>query len=308
MSKKKWDFLDIPDMSGKIIIVTGANCGLGFEATRYLALKNAKVIMAVRSLDKGNDSKKTILEEYPKAKLDVMLLDLADLKSVNDFAINFKKKYKKLDVLMNNAGVMMCPYSKTKDGFEMQFGINHLGHFALTGLLLDVLKKTKNSRIVNVSSIAHRFGKMDFSNLMFEKGNYNSIKSYGRSKLANLLFTYELQRKLEKNKLDIIAVAAHPGSSSTNLTRHIETGFFIKHIKPLVMSLYSQTARIGTLPQVRAAVDKNVKGGDYFGPKGFMETKGYPIKVKSNKRSHSLEDAKKLWEISEKLTNVKYTF
>jgi NAD(P)-dependent dehydrogenase (short-subunit alcohol dehydrogenase family) len=181
-----------------------------------------------------------------------------------------------------------------------------LGHFALTGLLLPVLKNTPKSRVVNVSSMAHKQGKMDFSNLLFEKGNgYSPIKAYGRSKLANLLFTYELQRYFETNKINSISVAAHPGVSQTNLARHLEDKLFFKILYP-IFKIMTQDAAAGALPQIRASVDPHVKPGEYYGPSGFNEMKGHPVKVQSNDRSHNLEDARKLWEVSEKLTGVKF--
>jgi NAD(P)-dependent dehydrogenase (short-subunit alcohol dehydrogenase family) len=306
--KNRWTFNNIPDLSGKTIIVTGGNCGLGYEAVKAFAAKGAKVILACRSVGKGKAAKEEIIEKYPKAKIDVMKLDLADLKSVREFAAEFKKKYKRLDVLLNNAGVMMCPYGKTKDGLEMQLGTNHFGHYALTGLLLDHLKKTPKSRIVNVSSMGHRFGSMDFDNLMFEKGKYDPMRAYGRSKLANLLFTYELQRRLDAHKSGIIAMAAHPGGSATNLGRHLEKNFFLRMLKPIAFGMLAQPASIGALPEIRASVDPDVKGGEYYGPEGFKELRGYPIRVESNQASHNVEDAGKLWKLSEELTGVRFRF
>ena len=304
---RKWDFNDIPDLKGKTIIVTGGNSGLGFEAVKAFAQKNAVVILASRSLERGEAAKKEIIADYQNSDISVMKLDLADLSSVQGFASKFKKNYSKLDVLLNNAGIMWCPYSKTKDGFESQMGVNHFGHYALTGLLLDRLKKSSGSRVVNVSSLGHRRGVMDFDNLLFEKGGYSPTQAYFNSKLANLLFTYELQRKFEKNALDIISVAAHPGGSATNLSRHVEKRLVFRLLKPLFL-LLAQSAAIGTLPEVRASVDANVKGGEYYGPRGFNEMGGYPILVESIPASHSIEDARKLWELSEKLTKVKYDF
>jgi NAD(P)-dependent dehydrogenase (short-subunit alcohol dehydrogenase family) len=202
---------------------------------------------------------------------------------------------------------MWCPYNKTKDGFESQMGTNHFGHFALTGLLLDLLKKTEDARIVNVSSLGHRNGELDFNNLLFENGGYKPTQAYYNSKLANLLFTYELQRKFETHDLDIISVAAHPGGSATNLMRYVEKKLWFRILKPLLYIL-AQSASMGTLPEVRASVDPNVKGGEYYGPGGRREFKGYPVRVESNGVSHNKEDAKKLWEVSERLTKIKYNF
>lgn len=307
MKNRNWNFNDIPDLTGKMMIVTGGNSGLGYEAVKAFSRKNAKVILASRSLERGEIAKQSISAEFPDVKIDVMKLDLADLDSVHDFASSFKTKHKKLDVLLNNAGIMWCPYNETKDGFESQMGINHLGHFALTGLLLDLLKTTKGARVVNVSSLGHRRAELDLDNFLFEKGGYKPTLAYFNSKLANLLFTYELQRKFEKHDLDTISVAAHPGGSATNLSRYVEEKIWFRALEPLFY-LLAQSAATGTLPEVRASVDQNVKGGEYYGPRGFGEMRGYPVLVKSTKESHSLEDAKTLWRISEKLTGINYDF
>jgi len=302
----KWTLDNVGDLNGKVIVVTGGNSGLGYESVKAFAMKGAEVIMASRSLENGEQAREEILEDISKGHIKVMQLDLGDLESVKSFAEGFKKEYKRLDVLLNNAGIMMNPYFKTKDGFEAQFGINHLGHFALTGLLFDLLLKTKGSRIVNVSSGAHKSGKMDFTNLQFENGEgYGPMKAYGRSKLSNLLFTYELQRKLESSGKNTIAVAAHPGVALTNLMRHLEKRFLIRILIPLFKGM-TQHQSIGALPQIRASVDPGVKGGEYYGPDGKGERKGYPVLVPSNEASHSIEDAAKLWEESEKLTGVKF--
>jgi NAD(P)-dependent dehydrogenase (short-subunit alcohol dehydrogenase family) len=201
---------------------------------------------------------------------------------------------------------MMVPYGKTKDGFEKQFGTNHLGHFALTGLLIDLLLKTPGSRVVNISSNAHQFGEMNFSNMMNEDGEgYSSQKAYGRSKLANLLFTYGLQRRFNALEVDTIALAAHPGISNTNIAAHIFKRWRLRILQPL-MGLMLQSAAMGALPGIRAAVDPQVKGGEYFGPDGSRERSGYPVVVLSNESSYNLENALQLWEISEKLTGVSY--
>ena len=241
-----------------------------------------------------------------KGNISVLPLDLMDFSSIKSFTEKFQQKYKRLDVLLNNAGIMTTPYFLTKDGLEAQMGTNHFGHFALTGLLFNLLKNTPASRIVNVSSMAHKQGKMDFSNLLFENGvGYSPIKSYGRSKLANLLFTYELQRRMAAKGIKTIAVAAHPGVSNTNLARYLEDKLMFKILMPL-MSPFIQEQDMGALPQIRASVDENVKVGEYYGPDGFNEMKGFPVLVKSNAALHNLEDAKKLWEVSEKITGVKF--
>ena len=304
MEKMKWTKSNIPDLTGKVIIVTGGNSGLGYESVKAFAEKGAEVIMTSRSIEKGEAAKKTIGDV--KGKIVVMPLDLMDLAYIQSFATDFSKKYKRLDVLLNNAGIMTTPYFLTKDGLEAQNGTNHFGHFALTGLLFSLLKNTPASRIVNVSSMAHKQGKMDFSNLLYENGKgYSPMKSYGRSKLSNLLFTYELQRRIEAEGIKCIAVAAHPGVSSTNLFQYLEEKMIFKIFKPL-MSPFIQEQEMGALPQIRASVDEHVKGGEYYGPDGFNEMKGFPVLVQSNAASHNLEDARKLWEVSEKLTGVSF--
>ncbi len=306
MNTIDWKLENMPDLSGKIIVVTGGNSGLGFEAEKAFATKNAKVIMACRSVDKGEKAKEQILAQNSNGLITVLPLDLTDLSSIHNFVLQFKKQFKQLDILLNNAGIMMVPYGLTKDGFELQMGTNHLGHFALTGLLLDVLKSTPTSRVVNVSSMAHKSGQMDFENLLFENGkDYSPIKAYGRSKLSNLLFTYELQRFFEKNKIDTVAIAAHPGVSDTNLFVHAAPKWAMNLLRPLFL-LMIQPASMGVLPEIRAAVDHNAKGGEYYGPNGKREVKGFPVLVQSNAASHDKESARKLWEISEKLTGVNF--
>ena len=264
--------------------------------------------MACRSLDKANEALTTILKERKEADVITMALDLASLDSVKAFATAFKKKYKRLDVLMNNAGIMTTPYGKTEDGFEQQLGVNHIGHFALTGLLLDVIKATPKARIVNISSNAHKFGGMHFDNLMFEDGKgYKPMKAYAQSKTANLLFTYELQRKIDSAGLDIMVLAAHPGASNTNLSRHMEKRVAFKLFGKIASGIM-QNAYDGTLPGVRACLDELATGAMYFGPSGRGEMKGKPVVVQSNKASHNEQDAKKLWKISLELTGVTFDF
>ena len=301
-----WTIWNMPDLTGKIIIVTGANSGIGYEAAKEFARKGAQVILACRSMDKAEAALVAIQAELPTAQAEIMPLDLASQASVRQFAAAFKAKYDQLDILVNNAGIMMVPYATTEDGFESQFATNHLGHFALTGLLIDLLLKTPASRVVNVSSTGHRMGKMDFDNLLYEDGNgYSPAGAYGRSKLANLLFTYELQRRFEAVGADAMATAAHPGTSSTNLTGHMADRWYFKLGQPLFEQMV-QDADMGALPTIRAAVDPQAKGGDYYGPKGFMEQGGYPVLVQSNDASHNLADAKRLWEVSEVLTGVTF--
>jgi NAD(P)-dependent dehydrogenase (short-subunit alcohol dehydrogenase family) len=302
-----WTTDNIPDLTGKVIVVTGANSGLGFEAAKEFARKGAQTVLACRDIDKAQAALAQIQEEVPNAPAEIMQLNLASLQSVHQFAEAFIEKYDRLDVLLNNAGIMMAPYGKTEDGFERQSGINHLGHFALTGLLIDLLRKTPGSRVVNVSSGGHRFGEMDFDNLMYEDGKgYSPTRAYGRSKLANLLFTYELQRYFEATGANAIAVAAHPGSANTNLDRYIKGKWYIRLLRPVLNLIMVQSAAMGALPSMRAAVDPDVIGGQYYGPGGFMEQRGYPVVVKSNEASHNEADARQLWRVSEELTSVRY--
>jgi len=304
---KNWTVNDIPDLSGKTAIVTGANSGIGFEAAKEFARKGAEVILACRSMEKGERAVSAIHAEIPNAKLKPMVLNLDSLASVRHFVDEFKVAYSRLDVLLNNAGIMMVPYGKTEDGFERQLGVNHLGHFALTGLLFDVLLKTQQARVVNVSSNAHRFGELDFDDLMFDDEEaYTPMKAYGNSKLANLLFTYEMQRRLDSKKSDVIAVAAHPGIAVTNLVNHLAPHPLLIKLVMRLSWWMLQSAAMGALPSIRAAVDPDVVGGQYFGPDGKKEQKGYPVVVPSNEASHNEADARKLWEVSEKLTSVSY--
>jgi NAD(P)-dependent dehydrogenase (short-subunit alcohol dehydrogenase family) len=295
---KKWTSANVPDLNGKIVLITGANSGLGFQEAKAIADKRATVIMGCRDMAKGEDAEKKILKTNPKAKLVLMQLNLASLKSIRSFAGEFKKRYKRLDILINNAGVMVPPYGTTEDGFELQIGTNHFGHFALTGLLLDVVLHTPKSRVVSVSSVAHRMGTINFDDLNSKK-KYSKWSAYGQSKLANLLFIYELERRLRSAKADAIAVAAHPGYSNTNLQR--TTGFF-SAFNPIL----AQPAGMGALPVLYAATEEHVQGGDFYGPDGFLEMRGYPKKTSSNTKSYDTTVAKKLWELSEKVTGVKY--
>jgi len=307
MATNNWTIADIPDLNGKTVIVTGGNSGIGFESVKAFALKGASVIIACRSVKKGEEAKKQIIKFLPKADVTVMELDLADLNSVRNFATNFKKEHSRLDVLLNNAGIMMVPYGLTKDGFEKQMGTNHLGHFALTGLLLEVLKKTPGSRVVNVSSMAHAGGEMDFANLLYENGKgYSSTKAYSRSKLSNLLFTYELQRFFESKNINCISLVAHPGFAETNLVNHLTKTWFFRFIKPLIF-IMAQPASMGALPLIRASVDPEAKANEFYGPDGKRQMKGYPVVVQPKPKAYNKDNARKLWEESEKLTSVIYS-
>ncbi len=294
-----WTMEQMPDMTGKGVIVTGANSGLGYETARMFAAKNATVIMACRTTAKGDDAAQQIRAEFPQARLTVMALDLANLASVREFADAFMAQHDRLDVLVNNAGVMALPERyETADGFEMQMGTNHLGHFALTGLLMGVLCNTPGARVVSVSSGAHRMGKIDFENLNSEN-SYGKWRAYGASKLANLLFIKELQRRLAAAGVDAQAMAAHPGYSATNLQRH--SGLF-----SFLNSYVAQDMRMGALPTMYAATVDTLAGGSYVGPDGFMEMRGYPKVVRASKAANNADVARQLWAVSEQLTGVTY--
>lgn len=308
MSKNKWTTDNIPDLSGKTIIVTGGSSGLGFESVKAFANKGADVIIASRTITSMEDARNILLAEDPAAKIKVMELDLGDLDSIRKFSSNFKKDHQRLDILMNNAGVMTVAYEDIQAGKTSQMNTNHFGHFALTGLLMELIKATPDSRVVMTSSLAYKQGKMDFDNLLFEtKNGYSPMKAYGRSKLANLLFMQELQQLFESNNIDSLAVAAHPGLSLTNLGRHVDQKIQFKIFGPL-LKIIVQSAEMGSLPQIRAAVDTNVKGGEYYGPEGVFEITGYPTLRQTNKGAKNKEDAKRLWDFSEKQTGVIYTF
>lgn len=297
-----FDLNKIPSQKGRIAIVTGANIGLGYETTIGLAKKDIQVIMACRNLEKAEKAKSEILIKVPDAQLFIMELDLMSLNSVRAFAKAFQEKHDQLDLLINNAGIMVPPFSLTADGFESQMGVNYFSHFLLTGLLLPLLEKTKNSRIVSLSSIAHKNAKIDFENLNSEK-RYSKMEAYGQSKLACLIFSYELQRRLEKAGITILSVAAHPGVSNTNLGQHLPA--WTKIIEPLFIPIFTHKPENAALPSLYAALG-DVKGGDFYGPTGFNEMKGKPGVVNSNAISHDKEIAKKLWTVSERLTHINF--
>jgi len=305
---RHWTAEDIPELTGKVIVVTGGNSGIGYEAALQLARKGAHVVLACRDLTKAKTAIDSIRTAHPNAALEAMALDLASLESVRRFAQELLAKHGKLDVLCNNAGVMALPHRKTADGFEMQLGTNHLGHFALTGLLLERLLASGGARVVNVSSTAHRMGKMRFDDLQWERG-YRKWAAYGQSKLANLLFTYELQRRLAAINADLITVACHPGYAATNLQAagpRLQGSSLLESLAALSNRLFAQSAAMGALPTLYAATAADVNGGDYIGPDGLAETWGYPKKVRSSARSHDAGAAARLWDISEALTGVKY--
>lgn len=294
-----WTENEIPNQTGRVAIVTGANGGIGWDTARALAQKGATVIMACRNIQKANSAADQITKLNPMGKVVVMALDLSDLDSVRAFASAFRTEYKRLDLLINNAGIMFTPYGRTKQGFEQQFGTNHLGHFALTGLLLDRLNETPGARIVTVSSNTHRRGLMNFDDLNSER-EYSPVNAYAQSKLANLLFTYELQRHLSAAGQGTLSVAAHPGWTRSNLTRHVNA------MMQLVDRVAGQSTKMGALPTLYAATAPDVRGGEYFGPGSLQGMRGYPKKAESNEFSHNAEVAQQLWTVSENLTQVTY--
>jgi NAD(P)-dependent dehydrogenase (short-subunit alcohol dehydrogenase family) len=294
----EWTAENMPDLTGKTAIVTGANSGIGYQMARALARKEAMVVLACRNKDRGAAAVRQIDQENPEAKAELMQLDLSDLASVRRFADEFTSHYDRLDMLINNAGIMRTPFGKTADGFELQFGTNHLGHFALTGLLLDSITCTPQARVITVSSGGHRFGRIDFDNLNGEK-DYDPGGAYGQSKLANLLFTYELQRRFEGAGTNTIAVAAHPGWTVTNLQVHWR---MLRVLNPFI----GQKPIMGALPTLYAAAAPDVQGGDYYGPRGWLGLRGHPTKVPSSDRSYDTAAAAKLWTVSEELTGVRY--
>jgi NAD(P)-dependent dehydrogenase (short-subunit alcohol dehydrogenase family) len=293
----KWKADQITDQNGKMVIVTGSSSGIGYEAARVLANKGAEVIIAVRNKTKGEAAVKRIQAQNKAAKVKVMILDLADLGAIKNFSDTFQKSDSALDILINNAGVMIPPYTKTANGFELQMGTNHFGHFALTAQLMPILKKTKNSRIVNVSSVAHNYGNLNFEDIHWEKRKYTGWRAYGDSKIANLYMMLEYQNRFSKDRSMPVFTAAHPGWTATELQRH--SGFigFLNHF-------FAMKIERGALPTLRAATDPAAVTGHYFGPDGFREMRGYPVKAKMNKLAQNSEIAKKLWDISEELTGV----
>ncbi|MDV3125645.1 SDR family NAD(P)-dependent oxidoreductase [Mycobacterium sp. 21AC1] len=297
----KWTTANIPDQTDRTAVVTGANTGLGLETAKALAAKGAHVVLAVRNLDKGAAATEWITRAVPDAKLELQRLDLGSLASVREAAEELRTRHDRIDLLINNAGVMYPPKETTADGFELQFGTNHLGHFALTGLLLDHLLAAPGSRVVTVSSIGHRVNAaIHFDDLQWELG-YSRVGAYGQSKLANLMFTYELQRRLTGERTT--ALAAHPGGSDTELLRHLPR--VLQRAVPAMRPLF-QDAAAGALPTLRAATDPGALGGQYFGPDGPGGLRGYPKVVPSSDQSHDAALQRRLWAVSEELTGVRF--
>lgn len=301
----RWTEDQTPDQFGKTVLITGANSGLGFENARALAAKGARVVLGCRNPEKALAAMERIKLHVPSANLEYLPLDLSSLGSIQDAAEQFRRTQQRLDILINNAGVMLLPQSTTEDGFDMQLGVNHLGHFALTGLLIDMLLKSPNARVVTVSSLAHQRGQIYFDDLQL-RSSYGRFKAYAQSKLANLLFCYELQRKLTAAGATTISVASHPGAAATNLGvpmfEAMQLSLLVK-VAEKVAPLIGQSAANGALPSLYAATAEGVKGGRYFGPK-FYEVFGAPVEVQSKRLSHNQEVAQRLWEVSRTLTGV----
>lgn len=298
-----FNLTEVPSQKDRIALITGANTGLGFETARAFARTKMKVIMACRSKEKCAIAKGVILKEIPEADIEMMVVDLSRLSAVREFASEFRHRYNRLDLLINNAGIMIPPYSKTEDGFESQMGVNYFSHFLLTGLLLDVITATSGSRIVSLASNAHRKGFINFDDLSWEK-NYSPLVAYRQSKLACLVFSFELNRRLQRAGYNTISVAAHPGLSLTDLVRHIPK--WLLYISQPLTALITHSPEKGALPTVYAALVQEVKGGEYFGPQGHSEWIGKPGRAEA--MAHSLDEnlGQRLWRVSEKLTGIKY--
>lgn len=294
-----WTFDDIPDQSGRTAIVTGANTGIGLETARMLALKGADVVLACRNPEKGQVALARIQADKPSGNATLETLDLADLDSVATFASAFAARHDRLDLLINNAGVMVPPLGRTKQGFELQFGTNHLGHFALTGRLLPLVLRTPGARVVVVSSTAQNFGRIDFDDLNWERRRYVAWKAYGQSKLANMMFALELQRRLSAAGSELRVTAAHPGWTATDLQR-------TAGIARLLNPLFAMKPAAGALPTLRAAADPAAAGGSYWGPARFFELNGPPVSARIPGRAKDVAISARLWDESEKLTGVSF--
>ncbi len=290
---------NVPDQTGKTVFITGANTGLGYETAKVLAGQNAKVIIGCRSKVRGRQAKENILAAHSEADVTIVQIDLGSLKSIKRAAKKVARE-PQLDILINNAGIMIPPYELTQDGFESQFGVNHLGPFALTNLLLDKLRATAGARVVSTASIAHKRGKIHFDDINAEK-RYSATQRYAMSKLANLYFAYELQRRLSAAGDNTISVAAHPGVADTELSRYIPGALML--IVPLLRPLFN-TAAQGAWPTLLAATGEDVRGGEYYGPSKLAETSGPAVRVKSTRRSHNAKIAQELWDLSVDMTGI----
>jgi NAD(P)-dependent dehydrogenase (short-subunit alcohol dehydrogenase family) len=302
----KWTAADIPDQSGRIAVVTGANSGLGLVTARELARAGATVVIACRNTAKGEEAAAEIRGAVAGAEVELGELDLADLDSVRAFAARLSGERSRVDLLINNAGVMAPPRRLTKQGFESQFGTNHLGHFALTGLLLEALLAAPSPRVVTLSSGAHRIGSMRFDDLQWEHG-YNNWRAYGQSKLSNLLFCFELQRRATAAGTELRSVAAHPGYARTNL-QFAGPRWHEQLIMRVTNPILGQSAEMGALPTLYAATAPELPGGSFIGPDGFMEQRGHPHVVTAAGKAYDQDAWRRLWQVSEELTGVRYEF
>ncbi|MGW4058143.1 SDR family NAD(P)-dependent oxidoreductase [Amycolatopsis sp. NPDC004747] len=295
-----WTEREVPSQRGRVAVITGANTGLGFDTAKVLAERGATVVLAVRDVEKGKQAAARLGAD---ADVTVQQLDLASLESVRAAAADLHATLPKIDLLINNAGVMYPPRQTTRDGFELQFGTNHLGHFALTGLLLDLLLPVEGSRVVTVASIAHRVrAKIRFDDLQWEN-SYDRVAAYGQAKLANLMFAYELQRRLAPHGTTT-SIAAHPGVARTELMRNSPA--VLRAVFPVVAPLFTQSSERGALPVLRAATDPAALGGQYYGPAGLGGYRGRPEVVASSPQSYDASVQRRLWAVSEELTEVKF--
>jgi len=300
----KWSESDVPDQSGRVAVVTGSNTGLGLDTARVLARRGAQVVLAVRNADKGNAAAEQIRQSVPKAQVTVQQLDLGSLDAVRTASAELRAAHPRVDLLINNAAVAFPPKTTTPDGFELQFATNHLGHFALTGLLLESMLGVDGARIVVVASLDHKLGgAIHFDDLQWER-RYSGALAYAQSKLANLMFCYELHRRLSRSGAPLIAVTAHPGYTKSDLFRNMAKP--VQAMMKFSDRFIGQDPAKGALPQLYAATMPDVRGGQYWGPDGFLEMAGHPTLVRSSKKSYDLQAQQRLWTVSEELTGVTY--
>ncbi|PTU30440.1 oxidoreductase [Stenotrophobium rhamnosiphilum] len=303
-----WTTSDIPDLSGKVALVTGGNSGIGYWTCLHLARMGAHVVLACRSMPRAQSAVADLLKAVPNGRFEILPLDLSDLASVRTAAATFRSKHDRLDMLCNNAGIALSPMERTKDGFESQLAANFLGHFALTGLLIDVIRATPNSRVAHVGSLAHRLGKLDFEDPNFQRRKYSPLSAYGQSKLSNVIFMLELQRRFERSNINSISVGAHPGMSGTNIGAALveNASPLKKRINAWIEAKILNSPERAAAPTLLAVTRPGVTGGSYFGPSGFMEIKGSPTPARLAAASQNESDASRLWALAEQLTGVSF--